>query len=211
MHVWDLCGLVGRYQSLVECADTDDGDAEEREEEAEVVGEDGDADDSAPRGRLSWGTSQELGVLHSSTAGAPAVRRSYVARTRSGGAGARRPRPRQPRACLSPTAVPPANISFATLVSPEATPRGRRPWFRSGDALGVGKQQTLGMLEPQHPKLRPIVVQEPGMRPHTNSAETPHHAASNAFCPRLDCPRSTVCDDWAWWRWYSVRECTWLT
>lgn len=152
---------------MVACADTDDGEAEEQEDEAEGGPEDGDADDSAPRGRLSWGTSQELGVSHSGTAATPAVRRSYVARTRSGGTAARRPRPRQPRACLSPTAVPPANISFATLVSPEATPRGRQPWFRSGDALAVGKQQTLGVLEPLHPKLRPIVVQEPGMRPHT--------------------------------------------
>lgn len=145
-------------------ADTDDGELGEGPH-GEAAGDDGDVDDTAPRGRLSWGTSEELGVTGGGGSAAAPGPRTYTARMPSGGVSTRRPRPRQPRACLSPTAVPPANISFATLVSPEATPRGRRPWFRSGEALAIGKQQTLGVLEPLHPKLRPVVVQEPGMPP----------------------------------------------
>eukprot|EP00892_Ulva_mutabilis_P009573 jgi/Ulvmu1/6989/UM033_0047.1 len=143
-------------------ADSDDGEAlDDQGEEREGGGQD-DGDDG-PQSRLSWGTSQELGVSGGSTAAPAAGRRGYIARTRSSGGSARRPRPRQPRVCLSPSAVPPANISFATLVSPEATPRGRRPWFRTGGALAVSKQQTLGVLEPVHPKLRQVVIQEPGV------------------------------------------------
>ena len=157
-----VTGVVEACTSGTCGADTDDGeDMDDHMEDGDGGGED-DGEEAQRRGRLSWGTSQELGVSSGATAGPPPGRRGYIARTRSGGGSVRRPRQRQPRACLSPTAVPPANISFATLVSPEATPRGRRPWFRAGDALAISKQQTLGVLEPLHPKLRPVVVQEPG-------------------------------------------------
>lgn len=69
---------------------------------------------------------------------------------------------RQPRPCLSPHAVPPASVSFASLVSPHATPCGRQPWSRHKEDLRGRAPEILGVLEPQHPLLKPVIVRTPG-------------------------------------------------
>lgn len=71
--------------------------------------------------------------------------------------------PRQPRPCLSPHAIPPASVSFASLVSPHATPCGRQPWSRHKDELRGREPAILGVLEPQHPLLKPVIIREPGV------------------------------------------------